>query len=316
MQKQHWTKAILGLLTGLLAGCSAPPTDLPDGGKTYHVYFLAGQSNMEGYAPVSDLPEDLKQVQPYVPIFMGNMPYDHDHTGGRGLWAPLEPGFGRLFGSNGKQNRLSGYFGPELSFAREMKRLNPDQNIAIIKYARSGASIMPGAGNGGNFHPDYRGQNGLNQYDFAIRTITGALAAQDIDGDGRKDVLIPAGIAWMQGEGDAQAPEPAAAYYLNLDHLIHHLRHALGDPTLPIVIGKITDSYMNEGGPMMPHIAAVHDAQERFVDHDICAAYMTETDQYQHANDRWHYTADGYVKMGRAFAQSLTTLIDSCANET
>lgn len=295
-----------------IAACTSPAPDLQDGGKTYHVYVLAGQSNMEGYAPITDLPEELTEVRPDFPIFMGNMPYDHDRTGGRGLWAPLSPGFGKEFGSNGKENRLSKFFGPELTFAREMKRLRPEQNVALIKYARSGASIAVGASHGGNWQPDYRGKNGLNQYDFAVQTIETAFAQGDIDGDGLRDQLIPAGLLWMQGEGDALASAPAEAYYLNLNNLIHHLRQTLRAPTLPLVIGKITDSHMNAGGPMMPHIEQVHDAQGTFVSRDPCAAYLTETDDYAHAADGWHYTADGYLRMGRTFARLLTTLPPSC----
>lgn len=295
-----------------VAACSGPAPDIREGGKTYHVYVLAGQSNMEGYAPVTELPENLTEVRPDVPIFMGNMPYDHDPSGGLGLWAPLSPGFGKEFRSNGKENRLSGFFGPELTFAREMKRLNPELNIALIKYTRSGSSIAVGASHGGNWHPDYRGKNGLNQYDFAVQTIENALAHEDIDGDGLRDRLIPAGLLWMQGEGDALAPGPAEAYYLNLDNLIHHLRHSLQAPTLPLVIGRITDSKMNAGGPMMPHIDRVHEAQSAFVSRDTCAAYLTETEDYAHAADGWHYTADGYLRLGRAFAKHMTALPPSC----
>ncbi|MEL7030680.1 MAG: sialate O-acetylesterase [Pseudomonadota bacterium] len=298
-------------LFGAIA-CTAPAPDIRDGGKTYHVYFLGGQSNMEGYASIEALPDALTDVRSDLPIFMGNMPYDHDPRGGLGLWAPLSPGFGKEFASNGKRNVLSGYFGPELTFGREMKRLNPDQNIALIKYARSGSSIAVGASHGGNWMPDYRGQNGLNQYDFAVRTIKTALAQQDIDGDGLRDQMIPAGLIWMQGEGDALGREAAEAYALNLDNLLHHLRHAFKDPTLPLIIGKITDSNMNEGSPMMPHIGRVHAAQLAFVSKDACAAYMTETDEYDHADDGWHYTADGYLRMGRAFARALTELQPSC----
>ncbi|MEM6555168.1 MAG: sialate O-acetylesterase [Pseudomonadota bacterium] len=292
--------------------CTVPTPDIQDGGKTYHVYFLGGQSNMEGYGSVADLPDDLQEIRHDFPIFMGNMPYDHDRTGGLGLWAPLSPGFGKDFGSNGKRNRLSAYFGPELTFAREMKRLNPDQNIALIKYARSGSSIAVGASHGGNWQPDYRGKNGLNQYDFAIRTIRTAMAREDIDGDGLRDRLIPAGLLWMQGEGDAIAAAPADAYYLNLDHLMHHLRQTFRAPTLPLVIGKITDSNMNEGGTMMPHIERVHAAQVRLVSRDPCAVYLTETEDYAHADDGWHYTSEGYIRLGRAFAKHLNAVPPGC----
>lgn len=294
------------------AACAAPTPDVRDGGTTYHIYFLGGQSNMEGYASIQDLPDALQGVQTEIPIFMGNMPYDHDPEGGLGLWQPLSPGFGKEFGSDGKRNRLSDYFGPELTFAREMKQLNPEQNIALIKYARSGSSLAVGASHGGNWMPDYRDKNGLNQYDFAVRTINTAMAQPDIDGDGLRDRLIPAGMLWMQGEGDAIERHSAAAYYLNLDNLMHHLRHTFEDPTLPLIIGKITDSEMNDGGPMMPFIDLVHAAQRAFVAKDACAAYFTETENYTHSGDGWHYTAESYMRMGREFAGAMTELRSNC----
>jgi len=36
--------------------------------KTYQVYFLGGQSNMDGYGYTRDLPDDLKQSVPGVRI--------------------------------------------------------------------------------------------------------------------------------------------------------------------------------------------------------------------------------------------------------
>ena len=41
-------------------------------GKTYHVYYLGGQSNMDGYGTVNELPSDLKNRQPDVPIYHGS----------------------------------------------------------------------------------------------------------------------------------------------------------------------------------------------------------------------------------------------------
>ena len=296
----------------LISACGAPAPELLPGGKTYHVYFLGGQSNMEGWGNNDELPEELIALQDDFPIFMGHLARDHDNKGGRGLWAQIQPGFGREFQSNGRRNRLSPYFGPEISFSREMKRLFPDRNIAIVKYARSGASLEPHASHGGNFLPTYLESNGLNQYDFAIRSIRTAMRAGDIDGDGLKDQLVPAGIAWMQGEADALAVGPAQAYEKNLRSVMHNLRAEFGSYSMPVVIGKITDSKQNQGQPMMPYIDLVLEGKQRFVDDQACAALMTETDTYTHVSDGWHYTSDDYVEMGKAFARSFRALSDTC----
>ncbi|MYB54229.1 MAG: sialate O-acetylesterase, partial [Acidobacteriia bacterium] len=40
--------------------------------ETYHVYYLGGQSNMDGYGKVGELSADLRGVNNAVPIFHGN----------------------------------------------------------------------------------------------------------------------------------------------------------------------------------------------------------------------------------------------------
>lgn len=307
-----WIRRTLIGATIWIAACTHPVEELRDGGKTYDVYFLAGQSNMEGYGHVEDLPPELLETLESVPIFMGNMPPDHRADGGLGVWGKLAPGFAREYGSNGKRNRLSKYFGPELSFARELQRLEPDREIAIVKYARSGSTLAVGASHGGNWQPDYLGGNGLNQFDFAMNTLERAFATDDIDGDGLRDTLRPAGIVWMQGEGDAENESSAEAYLENLTYLMYQFRRRLNAPGLAIVIGKITDSGMNETGTMMPYIEVVHTAQENFVKRDRCAAYASEIDTLEHARDGWHYTSDAYIEMGRIFAARMHALKSDC----
>lgn len=56
--------------------------------------------------------------------------------------------------------------------------------------------------NFGCWEPDYRGQNGINQYDHFFKTLTLALKESDIDKDGNKNEDIPSGILWMQGESN------------------------------------------------------------------------------------------------------------------
>lgn len=128
----------------------------PVAAKTYQVYFLGGQSNMDGYGYVKDLPEDLQQPMSGVMIFHANPAPDAVPVDGRGLWAPLQPGHGAGFKSDGKVNTYSNRFGSELTFAKALKELAPDQNIALIKISRGGTSIaIDAAGNFGCWDPDF-----------------------------------------------------------------------------------------------------------------------------------------------------------------
>lgn len=277
----------------------------------YRLYFLGGQSNMDGYGHVADLPAAYRGRVAGVHIFHGQPVSDGLPDEVPGKWAPLQPGHGAGFSSNGKENQLSDRFGPELTFGFRLRALDPDANVAIIKYAFGGTALDRRVSAYGTWDPDV---DGNNQYDFALATLRNALAVADIDGDGEADRLVPAGIVWMQGEADAfDNPLAAADYEANLKRMMDLLRAALRADDLPVVIGKITDSGMAEDGTVMDFAKVVQAAQQRFVDRDSCAALMAETETYGYPEtDAWHYDSDGFVRMGIAFADAIVALEAGC----
>jgi hypothetical protein len=279
---------------------------------TYHLYFLGGQSNMEGYGLVSELPDDLAGPVDGVMIFNGRLADDDDPAGGQGTWQVLEPGHGLGFLTDGTAAELGSRFGPELTFGRRLAERAPDKRVAIIKYAKGGSGLGTDVGYG-DWDPDYAERSRLNQYDHALTTIRNALSEADIDGDGEPDTLVPAGIVWMQGESDAGEPDVAAAYQANLERMMNLLRAALRVDDLPVVIGKITNSGMWGDTPMMEYIDVVQRAQAAFVEADECAAYVTVTDEFSYPpDDPWHYTTDGFIRLGAAFAEAALALQESC----
>ncbi|MDJ0750265.1 MAG: sialate O-acetylesterase [Woeseiaceae bacterium] len=280
----------------------------------YKLYFLGGQSNMEGFGFNEELPSVSRAASDRVMIFNGQLALDNETHGGVGTWQALAPGFGTGFRTDGKENRLSDRFGPELLFGQTLAARDADANIAIVKYALGGSGLSIGVGYG-NWHPDFGGGRGINQYDHALTTLRGASAAADIDGDGTPDRLIPTGIVWMQGEADAYDSQAAAdAYRANLTRLMGLLRAAMRVDDLPVVIGRITDSGMAEDGTVMDYIGTVQDAQRAFVEADECAAYVTVTDDLGYLDDAWHYDSDGFVRMGKAFAEAMMDLERTCAH--
>ncbi|MBU3021804.1 sialate O-acetylesterase [Aestuariibacter sp. A3R04] len=276
-------------------------------------FFFAGQSNMDGYGYTRDLPDGLNQQQ-NVWIFHGNGAFDNQPGAGIGIWEKVQPGHGAGFSYDGKQNILSDRFGPELSFSHAITRAYPNKKIAIIKYAVGGTGIALNTGYS-NWHPAFYEGEGRNQYDFALRAIKNAFAARDVDGDGEEDVLTPAGIIWMQGEADAHtSPESANAYLDNLTNLMALFRAALRADDIPVVIGRITDSGLGEED-IMPFISRVHLAQQLFVERDVCAAYMTDTNNYKYlASDPWHYTSQGFISMGNDFFNAFDQLAKNCGS--
>ena len=273
------------------------------------VFFLGGQSNMSGFGKNAELPDSITSNLDNVWIFQGNPAPDEDINGGLGKWAELTPGHGWEFTSDGKENNLSDFFGVELSFANKLREYYPNEKIAIIKYARGGISIDSlAAGGWGSFEPDYRGENGLNQYDHFLRTVRLAFDHKDIDNDGIEDYLIPSGIIWMQGESDASFTEEIAnGYYNNLKRLMDLMRAALHRNDLPVVIGKISDSGNNDAGKVWKHGEIVQYAQEKYTRTDKNAVIVRSTQHYNYS-DRWHYDSNGYIDLGVKFTEAIYLL--------
>jgi hypothetical protein len=281
--------------------------------NVYKLYFLGGQSNMVGYGLTDELPSDLRREIDRVMIFEGRAASDGDRRGGIGVWMPLEPGHGFGVEADSRGVRLSNLFGPELSFGHSLASELPDTRIALVKYALGGSALAPGVGLGG-WHPTDKNGHRRNQFDHAMKTLRNALADEDIDGDGVRDLLIPAGIIWMHGESDANSNlETARRYRENLEQLVQALRTTLGKDTLPVVIGKITDSKMADDGMVMDHIAAVQEAQVRFTEADHCAELVTVTEDLNYRNDAWHYDTDGFIQLGEAFAEAVLRLERNCS---
>ena len=158
---------LLALLTLFVAG-------IPASAKEFRLYYLGGQSNMDGYGKVAELPADLKAGKGYegVYIFHGNMGLDGQKPDGRGAWMPLKPGHGRNFKSDGSKHTYSDRFGLELTLAHTLKKHHPDAHIAFIKYSRGGTAIDSKAEaqkRFGAWDPEWNGGKGegkgINQYD-------------------------------------------------------------------------------------------------------------------------------------------------------
>jgi hypothetical protein len=305
-----------GLITTQAAVLAALALAGPLGAQTrYRLYFLGGQSNMDGYGRTEELPENLPEnlraSLAGVMIFHGNPAPDGGELGGQGVWAELRPGHGAGFQSDGVANTYSERFGVELTFAQRLRELDPDARIALIKYSRGGTSIdSAAAGEFGCWEPDYGGRNGINQYDHFLAAVRAALAAADIDGNGEPDVLVPAGIVWMQGESDAAFTEEVAARYeRNLKRLMDLIRAALRADDLPVVIGRISDSGQAADGAVWDHASIVRAAQAAFVARDGAAALVSATDEYAYS-DPWHYDSAGFLDLGRRFAEALFLMQD------
>jgi len=292
----------------LLMSC-ASPQHKPAESKQFDVYLLAGQSNMDGLGLVAELPNELRSTLSAVPIYNPNRTADEVETDPMGHWESLQPGHGSGYGINESGSVYSDKFGIELTFARRMLELNPNQRIALFKYAKGGASIHPDAANlYGSWHPEFEKGNGINQWDHFQFHYRRAMAVKDIDGDGIDDILRPAGILWLQGESDAvYAPEIAEQYLENLHLLMDVMRREVGIPDLPVVISRISESNMGENGILLTYGSVVQNAQASFADNDLNAAYIDPPKGHGWV-DPWHYDSQTYIDLGKRFADAMFAL--------
>ncbi|GGZ87484.1 sialate O-acetylesterase [Algibacter mikhailovii] len=276
---------------------------------TIRLYYLGGQSNMDGYGYNKDLPNSLNKAFENVWIFHGNPVPDENSSGGQGTWETLKPGHGVGFSSYENKNKLSKRFGIELSFAQKLQEYYPNEKMAFIKYSRGGSSIDSlAAGKFGSWEPDFNGKTGVNQYDHFLKTIRNAHEYGDINGDGIEDYLLPMGIIWMQGESDGDKTEEIASrYYIQLRRLMDLIRASLLSDDLPVVIGKISDSHNIDTGIVWPFGDLVQYAQEKYAKTDKNAAIVRSTRNYKYS-DRWHYDSNGYIDLGKEFALAVYQL--------
>lgn len=272
------------------------------------LFYLGGQSNMTGFGYNKDLPKDLQKPMKDVYIFQGNPVPDETEDGGLGVWETLGPGHGLDFESDGNKNILSNRFGVELSFAKKLKELYPNEKIALIKYARNGSSLdSASARQWGSWEVDYGGKKGINQFDHFLATVRNAYEDSDIDNDGVKDNLVPSGIIWMQGESDSYQESAALAYYDNLSKLMNLMRATFRLDDVPVVLGKISDSGDNATGKVWKYGELVQYAQEKYALEYENTAIVRSTKYYSYT-DPYHYVSKDYLDLGKKFAEAIEKL--------
>jgi len=89
------------------------------------------------------------------------------------------------------------------------------------------------------------------------------------------------------------------------------LRAALRRDDLPVVLGRIVDSGRDDDGLLMDFSPDVQRAQAEYAAADRCAALVDVSDGIGWTDD-WHYDTASYLRLGRAFADAMHDLQQSC----
>ncbi|MEJ7691857.1 sialate O-acetylesterase [Daejeonella sp.] len=190
---------IKNFLTVIISLSSITCLAQPD--SNFHLYLLAGQSNMAGRGEISEKYKDQGNPRLYV--------LDKDNE-----WVAAKHPL------HFDKPPVAGV-GPGLSFGIEMANANPGVKIGLVPCAVGGTSINvwePGASDKATkTHP----------YDDALKRIEEAMKSG-----------VFKGVIWHQGESDSN-PKAAAAYYAKLAKLIERVRIITRDPKLPFVAGEL-----------------------------------------------------------------------------
>ncbi len=209
--------------------------------KKIKVFFLAGQSNMDGRARAFNLTEEdkirLAKAKKNVTLY-----YNHQEPVSLQVTVTQEHAI-KNFGTD----KL---FGPELFFGIELSEKYPNHKIILIKRSRGGMSLY------GAWNPDWTLEKATKmKEDTAPKLYTDFISyTKEILKDFNKEDYELSGMLWVQGETDSAVKRfgtiPGETYEENLTDLINGVRTEFSTPKLPFIIfqvghGKVVKAMQN-----------------------------------------------------------------------
>jgi hypothetical protein len=236
---------ILSFLT--LTSCKAQKKETLQGKKT-KVFFLAGQSNMDGRARAYKLSTEdkkrIKEAQKNVTLY-----YNHRDP------VPIQPT--KVAKHTAKKFEADTLFGPELFFGVKLSEAYPDHKIVLIKRAKGGMSLY------GAWNPDWDEEKAtlMNELNAPKLYSDFISYAKSILKEMNSEEYELCGMLWVQGETDSGkrfGTKPAEAYQQNLENLISGVRTEFSKPELPFIIFQV-------GGGKVVEAMKTIDKEDEFV---------------------------------------------------
>lgn len=213
-----------------------------------------------------------------------------------------ETGPTRLFILSGQSN-MEG-LDPNESFTPTLKKAFPNDNLILVKYAKSGQSILrwladwkPASG----APPDIRKGKLGDMYKTLMEMV-----AKELKDKPKPDSIV---FVWMQGEADTHDLDHWGVYQASLKTLISNMRNDLKRPDMAFVIGRISDYAEHPEGTKV-----VREAQVAVAEADPLGAWF-DTDDLNGSNNGLHYLGEGKVKLGERFAEKAIKHINSPATK-
>ena len=295
-------------------------------GKTIDIYLIAGQSNAAGYTKVeaADKADLLDYDTRYETGFDKVLYYGcSDVNVGAALpkmsIQSTKIGLGKTAEHIGPELGMAEYFAIDKGIKNE---------IGIIKYASGSSSI----------YDDYTSTNNKlrgNWYSPSVAKVIsgGNVGDPNISGNCYRvflDVVekgleaykaagynpVIKGIAWMQGESEAQSKDYSAKYDVLLTALIKDMRQGLAErakkvgaldaasnyDNLPVVIAKLPSKYSTVY-PTAAYTSVIRDKQQLVADQDPFVSTIDNDKFKVPGTDSHHYNCSDMLMLGRNFAQ-------------
>lgn len=243
------------------------------------IVLVAGQSNADGRAVVTELPTSPVNLQ----IPQDDVDLFYKVEGGTATLTTLRPGLTE-----------TSQFGPDILLGRRLADLHLSETgtrVAIIKYANGGTSLATHWKAGGSATTT---GDGVDYVTFQ-QTVTQGLAA--LAAAYPLATLDLQSIVWLQGESDAVSGL-SAAYEANLTTFIADVRATYG-ASLPFVIARLSSA---QTALTTTHLDAVRAAQDAVVAADPRTAIFS-TDSFGIKTDNLHFNGSGQQSIGSAFAE-------------
>ena len=170
--------------------------------------------------------------------------------------------------------------GPGIPFALAMLDADPRISIGLVPCAVGGSPLR-------------RWIKGGDLYEQALARARVAAGTGTLQG-----------VLWHQGETDSDKPDTAETYETRLAQMFADLRHDLGRPDLPIVVGQLGEFVAKE---KHPHVDTVRAALAR-IPAAVPRVGFADSAGLGHKGDALHFDASASRELGRRFASAMLAL--------
>lgn len=239
------------------------------------LFVCAGQSNMDGRAPVAGLSGLLAAfAKPQEDVLI--------RFSSGGLKRPLRENKELKSLAPGCSDSDT-KFGPEIGFGRTLAEKLKGRKIVLVKVAEGGT----------NLHTQWNPKTKNALYARLLANVHDT--EEQITKSGGKSEL--AGMIWMQGESDSGKGE--GEYGKNLSDFIAAVRRDLKSDKLPFVIGEVCADN--------PGYTAIRKAQKA-VAAQVPGIGFASSDGLKTIDKNVHFDAAGQIGLGQRFAEAMITL--------